>query len=91
MDDRQQEYLKKSTDRYRAGFKKCFEGHIARNLAIKLKCIDCVGQEDVVSAIRECGITVCPLYQYRPFIERPKTTRKGNPKFGAKKTAQDTP
>lgn len=49
--------------------KKAYAGECSPILAIKMKCIECCGCEDYISRVRECGITRCPLWAYRPYQE----------------------
>lgn len=40
--------------------------------AIKAKCHDCVGWEDVQKAIGGCSSYACPLWQWRPYRDSPE-------------------
>jgi hypothetical protein len=72
MDERQQKYVEKSSKRYRVLFSRVFNGRPSLAMRIKAKCVDCVGQEDVCEQVGKCDATVCPLWDVRPFVERPK-------------------
>lgn len=44
-----------------------FISHPTSKLAVKLKCIDCCGQENVPSRIRDCNIYSCSVWAFRPY------------------------
>ena len=84
MDARQTEYLTTTKKNFCGLFGRVFSGGVSRTMAIKAKCIDCVGQEDAINSIRGCGITTCPLFNFRPYVKRPKSKRG----FGSKKAPE---
>lgn len=43
-----------------------YEGTISRPGALKLKCFECVGYEDVKANIGGCQARTCPLWNSRP-------------------------
>lgn len=66
LSDRQIEYLRTVPVTKRGVLQKSLEGK-SRAAAIKSKCFDCVGFEDMTTRIRECATEICPLWPYRPF------------------------
>jgi hypothetical protein len=42
-------------------------GEASPRQAIKAKCQECVGYEDVTAAIPACTVFKCPLWAYRPY------------------------
>lgn len=42
-------------------------GGKSKATAIKAKCIDCMGYEDVKTRVSECASEICPLWPYRPY------------------------
>lgn len=49
-------------------FKRCFRGEASPRAAIKAQCVVCLwGDHD---GIRECKAPACPLWMYRPFVNR---------------------
>jgi hypothetical protein len=67
MDELQQRYVEKSGRKYQRLFARLFEGKGSRPDAVKAKCVDCVGQEDIVLRVGECDITTCALWWFRPY------------------------
>jgi hypothetical protein len=51
-------------------------GGRSRTMAVKAMCQMCVGWENARAVIRECADVGCPLYPYRPYVDRPKRKRK---------------
>lgn len=43
-----------------------YEGTISKPGAIRMKCFDCVGYEDVKETIGKCKARSCALWNYRP-------------------------
>lgn len=52
---------------YRAGFIRAAEGKCSPRQAIKAKCYECCGYEDVKSRISECASWRCPIHAFRPY------------------------
>jgi hypothetical protein len=44
----------------------------AKAAAIKAKCQDCVGWEDVAKNVGMCAAVTCPLWPHRPYQKRDK-------------------
>jgi hypothetical protein len=44
-----------------------WEDRNSKTKAIKAKCTECMGFEDVIKRVRECNIVICPLHGVRPF------------------------
>lgn len=42
----------------------------SRAEAVKAKCIDCMGFENVANRVRECSAVTCPLYHFRPYQDK---------------------
>lgn len=55
--------------KYRPLLDKATAGKLSPRKAIRVKCYECVGFEDVKARISECSIKTCPLNSYRPFQE----------------------
>ncbi len=52
--------------KYQKLFLRAFHGKASPRQAIKAKCADCNGWEDVARRTRECTIRKCALWVYRP-------------------------
>lgn len=48
------------------------DGSLTRAQAIKLKCLQCVGFENVSEAIGNCRAYLCPLWFHRPYAKSKK-------------------
>jgi hypothetical protein len=59
--------LKGVPHNWRARYRRILEGERSPTTAIRVKCAECVGFEDVVSRVRECQTERCPLWAFRPF------------------------
>jgi hypothetical protein len=44
---------------------------VAMRNAIRNHCLECKGHEDAISRARNCHITKCNLYNFRPYQARP--------------------
>jgi hypothetical protein len=63
------EVLKKAFPKHRHGtIRRAARGSLTA--ATKLKCLDCCNQD--VDSIRECTITSCPLWSFRPYKSKAK-------------------
>lgn len=56
----------------RALIQKCWGNKVSPRTAIKLKCLECVGED--VEAITTCCDRTCPLWHHRPFQRKRKAT-----------------
>jgi hypothetical protein len=56
---------KMAPTRFLRTIEKAREGSIKS--AIKIKCVECVGFEDMSNRIRECNTTSCALWLHRPY------------------------
>ncbi len=56
-------------DRHRRLYLSAMAGAASMRQAVKAKCIECVGFEEIVPRIRDCRVYGCPLLPYRPFQE----------------------
>jgi hypothetical protein len=45
-----------------------FNGDASPREAIKAKCQECMGYNDVANAVRNCSSQACPLLAYRPYL-----------------------
>lgn len=52
---------------YRGAYAKALEGKASPRQAIKAKCYECCGFEEVKERISECSVRRCPLWAYRPY------------------------
>jgi hypothetical protein len=43
-----------------------YRGEAGRAGAVKAKCYDCVGHEDLHARVGHCASTGCPLHAFRP-------------------------
>lgn len=50
-----------------ASFLKVMAGTAPPRRAIKMKCFECVGFQDLKNMVGNCTATSCPLWQYRPY------------------------
>lgn len=67
LTETQERYVENSKAMYRAAFLKFFTAGGTAQQAIRLKCLDCVGQEDAHNRVRCCDISICALWRFRPF------------------------
>lgn len=58
---------------YRVLFSKAASGEASPRQAIKAKCQECVGFEDVGNRVGGCTCYKCPLFKYRPYQDRNET------------------
>jgi hypothetical protein len=65
---RRLEAVAKHCKRQLALFRRIYDRKAGYKEVAKGKCIECCGY--VISEIRRCGITACPLWHKRPFQER---------------------
>lgn len=71
LSESQDDYIKHCKERFRDAYRRMFlSGGTPKN-AIKLKCIDCVGQEDISARVKHCEIRICPLWRFRPYQDSP--------------------
>mgnify|MGYP006281441973 CR=1 FL=1 len=63
-------------DRWKKVAQRAKKGSMAA--AVKLKCAECVGYENVSNNVRNCHVFTCPLWAFRPYqnvtVEREETT-----------------
>lgn len=52
---------------YVTGLVRAQDGSVSAKSAIKAKCHECVGYEDVKERISGCKVSRCPLLAYRPY------------------------
>jgi hypothetical protein len=71
---------------YRALFTRVFQPNPSRAAAVKAKCLDCSNFQRV--EIEHCPAKSCPLWQIRPYVDRPKRPHHGQ--GFKKKTATST-
>ena len=48
-------------------FRRVYSGKAPRSQAIKAKCLECCGFEDLARRVRECPCRECPIWGYRPY------------------------
>lgn len=53
--------------RYRYLWLKAVTGNTSKTDAIKAKCQDCSGWEEVPISITDCTVTTCPIWRHRPY------------------------
>ena len=63
---------------------RAFEGTASPRGAIKAKCLECVGYEDVKETIGGCTCYGCPIWAYRPY-----QTKEVGSESGAEETLTD--
>jgi hypothetical protein len=51
----------------RALTQRAYEGKASPRQAIKAKCLECCGNEDAIPRIRDCQVSNCPIWAYRPY------------------------
>lgn len=49
---------------------KAYKKECSARMAIKAKCQECVGYEEMIKTIRDCTVWRCPLHRYRPYQPR---------------------
>lgn len=66
---RQAEALRHIPDRYKPLTERAWrqETRISPREVIKAKCQECCGYSEVVTRIRECTVSPCPLWAIRPY------------------------
>ena len=70
-DEYQKRWMGGVPPRYRLEASRIISGKIATpRKFIKMKCLDCVGFEDAQSRIKNCYVTVCPLWRLRPYQDK---------------------
>jgi hypothetical protein len=52
---------------WKARYTACLSGEATYAKAVKTKCAECCGFEEVSTRVRECATTKCPLWHLRPF------------------------
>ncbi len=62
-----EESLKGVPKKYAGTYRRALEGKAPKAGAIKAKCLECVGFEEAQERIRNCTVTRCPLWSYRPY------------------------
>ncbi len=53
--------------KYRLSYARALKVPTARALAVRMKCIECVGFEDIQDRVGGCTVRGCPLWLHRPF------------------------
>lgn len=53
-------------DKFKGMMQKCLDGKGGRKNAIKTKCYECCGWEDVQERVESCTVKSCPLWSFRP-------------------------
>lgn len=67
---RAQEAIRNCPARYRQAYAEVLDSSaVSRSNAIRMKCYECVGFENVRNMIGGCTTTQCPLWNMRPFKE----------------------
>ena len=56
--------------RFQAGFLRAAHGTASPRKAIKAKCYECCGYENVSERVGACSSRKCPIWQYRPHKEK---------------------
>lgn len=59
-------------EKFKGLIERSAKGENTPTMAIKAKCIECCGFEDVSDRVRHCTTYSCPLHAYRPYQERKK-------------------
>ena len=54
-------------EKYRSGWVKARFGEVSPRAAIRMKCRECVGFEDMRLRIGECNCSYCPIWAFRPY------------------------
>jgi len=70
-------YLDEVPISYRALQIKAANGKCSPRQAIKAKCQECVGFENVSDGVKNCTAKTCPLWRFRPYTG--KAVRKKKP------------
>lgn len=55
---------------YQNQYRRALIGEASLSLAIKTKCQECVGFEDVTNKVGNCSALRCPLWVYRPYQKK---------------------
>lgn len=73
LDDHQRLRFEGIPIRYRTAWARAVTGSASPRQAIKAKCQDCCGWEEVIESVKNCAVKTCPVWYYRPYQEkRPK-------------------
>jgi len=67
MTPRQETILKTIPIKFRTSAQRSFQGVLSKSAAIKAKCQECVGYEEVTERVGGCTTSICPLWRYRPY------------------------
>jgi len=51
-------------------YAKVLSNEASRPEAMKAKCQECVGFEEVIISIKECTVYSCPLWHHRPYQDK---------------------
>lgn len=54
-------------DSHRLRYIRALLGTLSPRQAIRAKCVECVGYEDVRSRVSGCTTSICPLWAFRPY------------------------
>ena len=66
MTERQKRALGAVPESRKGIVEKAYRGTASPRQAIKAKCYECVGYEDMSRGVRECSSSACPLWAFRP-------------------------
>jgi len=62
-----EKHLEKVPPMYRGLATRALKGRCGKAGAVKAKCQECVGYEDVSRRVGQCTVWRCPLWRFRPF------------------------
>lgn len=66
-DEKLRATIEKVPIKWQALTERAYAGTGSKSNAIKAKCLECVGYEDVKENIGGCECFTCPLWSYRPY------------------------
>lgn len=67
LNDRQTKQVEICPRPYRLRYARALVREIPPATAIRAKCEECVGWEDVHDRVGSCTVTICPLWKFRPY------------------------
>ena len=63
---RQAQALDNTPKMFRRRYAQVMTGECSAQVAVKMKCTECVGFEEVTNRIHTCTVMTCPLWNFRP-------------------------
>jgi hypothetical protein len=75
--------------KYRTLYLRALAGQLSPRQAIKAKCQECCGWEDVSSRVGGCTVRTCPLWPLRPYQEVAEAAQRCDRRTSAEEPDRD--